>query len=116
CSGIHRAPAGPPGPRLYTVGDLVRYLPTGELDYLGRLDHQVKVRGFRIELGEIEATLTRHPEVREAAVLATEDLLGGNRLIAYVETERELPTADLRAHLKQSLPDYMVPSLFLQLR
>jgi amino acid adenylation domain-containing protein len=109
-------PYGLPGSRLYTVGDLVRYLPTGELDYLGRLDHQVKVRGFRVELGEIEATLTRHPEVREAAVLAAADLLGGTRLIAWVETERDLPAADLRAHLKQNLPDYMVPSLFLQLR
>jgi amino acid adenylation domain-containing protein len=109
-------PYGPPGSRLYTVGDLVRVLPTGELDYLGRLDHQVKVRGFRIELGEIESSLTRHSEVREAAVLATEDLLGGNRLIAYVETGRDLPAGDLRAHLKQSLPDYMVPSLFIQLR
>jgi amino acid adenylation domain-containing protein len=108
-------PYGPPGSRMYRVGDLVRYRPTGELDFLGRLDHQVKVRGFRIELGEIESALTRHGEVREAAVLALPDLLGGNRLVAYVEAERELPAERLRAHLKQSLPDYMVPSLFVRL-
>ncbi len=109
-------PYGPPGSRLYTVGDLVRYLPTGELDFLGRLDHQVKVRGYRIELGEIESALTRHPEIREAAVLAAPDPLAGNRLVAYVEAERDLAAGDLRAYLKQSLPDYMVPSAFVPLR
>ena len=97
------------------MGDLVRYLPTGELDFLGRLDHQVKVRGFRIELGEIESALTRHPEVQDAAVLALPDLLGGNRLIAYVATEAELPASELRAFLKAGLPDYMVPSVFVPL-
>ncbi|HEV2852268.1 MAG TPA: amino acid adenylation domain-containing protein [Thermoanaerobaculia bacterium] len=110
-------PYGPPGSRLYRVGDLVRYLPSGELDYLGRLDHQVKVRGFRIELGEIESALTRHPEVREAAVLAAPDVLGGGtRLIAYVETEGDLPSGELREFLRISLPDYMVPSSFVTLR
>ncbi|HSG39393.1 MAG TPA: amino acid adenylation domain-containing protein, partial [Thermoanaerobaculia bacterium] len=109
-------PYGPPGSRLYQVGDLVRYLPTGELDFLGRLDHQVKVRGFRIELGEIESSLTRHEEIREAAVLAMPDVLGGNRLVAYIETERDLPAGDLRAFLKASLPEYMVPSVFAQMR
>ena len=114
-------PYGPPGSRLYAVGDLVRYLPTGELDFLGRLDHQVKVRGFRIELGEIESALTRHDRVREAAVLAVADAVGGNRLIAYVatmeavETERDLPAGGLRSFLKASLPDYMVPSEFVLL-
>jgi amino acid adenylation domain-containing protein len=109
-------PYGPPGSRLYRVGDLVRYLPTGELDFLGRLDHQVKVRGYRVELGEIESALTRHGEVREAAVLALPDAIGGNRLIAYLETERDLPPGELRAFLKASLPDYMVPSAFVPLR
>ncbi|HEY9419885.1 MAG TPA: amino acid adenylation domain-containing protein, partial [Thermoanaerobaculia bacterium] len=109
-------PYGPPGSRLYQVGDLVRYLPTGELDFLGRLDHQVKVRGFRIELGEIESSLTRHEEIREAAVLALPDVLGGNRLVAYIETERDLSASDLRAFLKASLPEYMVPSVFVQMR
>ncbi len=109
-------PYGPPGSRLYQVGDLVRYLPTGELDFLGRLDTQVKVRGFRIELGEIESALTRHPEVWEAAVLAMPDEVGGNRLIAYVESARDLTARELRSFLKQSLPDYMVPSVFVPLR
>ena len=110
-------PYGPAGSRLYAVGDLVRYLPSGELDFLGRLDHQVKVRGFRIELGEIESALTRHPEVREAAVLAAPDKAagGGDRLIAYVATESELPAGELRAFLKASLPDYMVPSAIVRL-
>src|SRR5436305_845184 len=84
------SPYGPAGSRLYRVGDLVRYLPTGELDFLGRLDHQVKVRGYRVELGEIESALTRSPEVREAAVVALPDAVGGNRLVAYLETERDL--------------------------
>ncbi|HSU82742.1 MAG TPA: amino acid adenylation domain-containing protein, partial [Thermoanaerobaculia bacterium] len=109
-------PYGAPGSRLYTVGDLVRYLPAGELDYLGRLDHQVKVRGFRIELGEIEAALAWHGLVREAAVLATPDPLSGNRLVAYVETGGDLSETALRAHLKESLPGYMIPSSFVLLR
>jgi amino acid adenylation domain-containing protein len=109
-------PYGPPGSRLYQVGDLVRYLPTGELDFLGRLDTQVKVRGFRIELGEIESALTRHPEVREAAVLAMPEEAGGNRLVAYVESARDLAAGELRSLLKQSLPEYMVPSAFVLLR
>ncbi|MEO6193015.1 MAG: amino acid adenylation domain-containing protein [Thermoanaerobaculia bacterium] len=109
-------PYGPPGSRLYRVGDLVRYLPTGELDFLGRLDHQVKVRGYRIELGEIESALTRHPEVREAAVLAMPEDGGGTRLIAYVETARDLTAGELRSFLKAGLPDYMVPSGFVPLR
>ncbi|HEY0558373.1 MAG TPA: amino acid adenylation domain-containing protein, partial [Thermoanaerobaculia bacterium] len=109
-------PYGPPGSRLYAVGDLVRYLPTGELDFLGRLDHQVKVRGYRVELGEIESALARHPEIQDAAVLAAPEEGGGNRLIAWVEAARDLPPSELRAFLKSSLPDYMVPSAFLTLR
>jgi amino acid adenylation domain-containing protein len=109
-------PYGPSGSRLYVVGDLVRYLPTGELDFLGRLDHQVKVRGYRVELGEIESALARHPEVQDAAVLAAPEEGGGNRLIAWVEAARDLPPGELRAFLKASLPDYMVPSAFLTLR
>ena len=109
-------PYGPSGSRLYRVGDLARYLPTGELDFLGRLDTQVKVRGFRIELGEIESALTRYPEVWEAAVLAVPDATGGTRLIAYVGSARDFTAGELRSHLKQSLPEYMVPSVFVPLR
>ena len=109
-------PFGPPGSRLFRVGDRVRILPSGELDYLGRLDQQVKVRGFRIELGEIESALACHLEVREAAVLAASDRQGGSRLIAYLETESDLPPGELRAFLKLSLPDHMVPGAFVPLR
>ncbi|HEY0079207.1 MAG TPA: amino acid adenylation domain-containing protein [Pyrinomonadaceae bacterium] len=104
------------GARLYRTGDLARYLPDGNLEFLGRNDAQVKVRGYRIELGEIEAGLTRHPEVREAVVLAREDVLGETRLVAYVVAERQdLQGHELRAYLKEHLPDYMIPSVFMML-
>lgn len=101
------------GARMYRTGDLARYRPDGSVDFLGRIDHQVKIRGFRVELGEIESLLTGHAGVAEAVVLAREDQPGDVRLVAYV-TER--PGAgrglveDLRAALKQQLPDYMVPA------
>jgi amino acid adenylation domain-containing protein len=106
-----------PAARLYKTGDLARYLPDGALEYLGRLDHQVKVRGFRIELGEIEAALVDQPSVREAVVLVREDAPGDRRLVAYVVGDGS-PAPDaaaLRAHLAARLPDYMVPSAVIWL-
>jgi amino acid adenylation domain-containing protein len=105
-----------PGARLYRTGDQVRYAPDGAIEYLGRIDDQVKVRGYRIELGEIEATLAVHPTVREAVVVAREDTPGDKRLVAYVVMqEQSAPTHELRAYLREKLPDYMVPAVFVPL-
>ena len=108
-----------PGARMYKSGDLARYLPDGNIEYLGRIDDQVKIRGFRIELGEIEAALAALPEVRDVVVLAREDNPGDKRLVAYLVAREAgvLPqSAELREHLKQSLPDYMVPAHFVTLQ
>ncbi|KFE71961.1 hybrid non-ribosomal peptide synthetase/type I polyketide synthase [Hyalangium minutum] len=106
-----------PGARLYKTGDLVRYLPGGLLDFLGRIDHQVKVRGFRIELGEIEAVLDDHPAVRQAVVAAR--VLGSNdkQLVAYVVPQTSPPPSitELREYLARKLPSYMVPAFFVML-
>ncbi|WP_054467261.1 phosphopantetheine-binding protein [Planktothricoides sp. SR001] len=106
-----------PGSRLYKTGDLARYLPDGNIEFLGRIDNQVKIRGFRIELGEIEAALLQHPNIEESLVLAREDIPGDKRLVAYiVPTQEEVPTLDsLRHFLKQKLPNYMVPAAFVVL-
>ncbi|MEW5928457.1 MAG: amino acid adenylation domain-containing protein, partial [Gemmatimonadota bacterium] len=100
--------AGEAGARLYRSGDLARRLPGGELEYLGRIDEQVKVRGFRIELGEIEAALCRHPGVLEAVVLAREDRPGEKRLVGYAVGEG-VSAEEVREHLRRALPEYMVP-------
>ncbi|MEO5730391.1 MAG: amino acid adenylation domain-containing protein, partial [Byssovorax sp.] len=106
-----------PGARLYRVGDLARWLPDGSLEFLGRVDHQVKIRGFRIELGEVEAALSRHPAVRACVAVAREDVPGNKRLVVYAALEegRELSATELREHLQQSLPAYMLPSAFVVL-
>src|SRR5678815_978336 len=102
-----------PGARLYRTGDVVRYRADGTLEFLGRADHQVKVRGFRIELGEIEAVLAGHPSVAEAVVVAREDRPGDRSLAGYLRAAGAAPTgAELRAFLKERLPDYMVPGTF----
>jgi amino acid adenylation domain-containing protein len=145
----HGAPSGTgthaqraPGARLYCTGDLARYLPDGRIEYLGRIDYQVKVRGYRIELGEIEAVLRRHPGVSGAVALARQDVPGDTRLVAYVvenkeqrnkeqrnkertdkranepgnNEEQSLNAQELRGFLREHLPDYMVPSAFVTLQ
>ena len=103
-----------PGARLYKTGDLARYLPDGNIEFLGRVDHQVKIRGFRVELGEIETSLTAHPAIHEAVVVVREDVSGNKRLAAYIISDREekLSISGLRDFLKKQLPDYMVPAIF----
>jgi len=110
-----------PGSRMYRTGDLARYLTDGNIEYLGRVDDQVKVHGYRIEPGEIEAALTAMSGVREAVVVAREDHPGNKRLVAYMVMDEALghggedALAGLRSTLRQSLPDYMVPSHFMVL-
>lgn len=105
------------GARLYKTGDLVRYLPDGNIQFLGRTDEQVKSRGFRIEIDEIETVLSQHPEVKETAIAAREDVPGDKRLVAYVVARQQsTPTnSDLRRFLSQKLPPYMIPAVFVQI-
>lgn len=105
------------GARLYRTGDQARYLPSGEIEFLGRIDEQVKLRGFRVEVREVEATLLQHPAVREAAVIIWEDTPGDKRLIAYLVTRKNLIPIlnEIRAFLSNKLPSYMLPSRFIML-
>jgi acyl carrier protein len=107
-----------PGARLYRTGDLVRYLGDGNIDFLKRMDHQVKIRGFRIEPAEIEAVLQEYPEVRESLVVTREDTPGDKRLVAYVVADPEdkvTLVAELRSWLRERLPEYFMPALFVVL-
>ena len=116
-------PFGKPGSRFYKTGDLARYLPDGNIEFLGRIDHQVKVRGYRIELGEIETHLRDHLAVKEAVAIVRQDQAANHQIIAYVvmkEDATQLATPDpaeinqqLRNHLKQRVPDYMLPALIV---
>ena len=105
------------GARMYRTGDQVRWLPDGTLEFLGRLDDQVKLRGFRIELGEIEAALAGHPAVSRCAATVHQDSPGDKRLVAYWlgRTDAAANSGDLREYLRARLPDYMVPAAFVQL-
>jgi acyl carrier protein len=106
-----------PGARLYRTGDLGRYLPDGQIEFLGRVDNQVKVRGFRIELGDVESALRQHPHLEDVVVVARDDNAESKRLVAYVVADRETkPTvSELRSFLGERLPDYMIPSAFVML-
>ncbi|HEY9430810.1 MAG TPA: amino acid adenylation domain-containing protein, partial [Blastocatellia bacterium] len=107
--------------RMYKTGDLGRYLPDGNIEYLGRNDFQVKIRGFRIEIGEVETRLAQHPAIREAVVLAREDVSGALRLVAYYtrttaeDSAVKVDAESLRAHLLAALPEYMVPAAYIAL-
>ena len=105
--------------RLYKTGDLVRYLSGGNIEFLGRVDHQIKIRGYRVELGEIEAAIKLHPAVQQALVVVREDTPGVKRLVAYVVPQPAQETsqlvAQLRSQLKEGLPDYMIPAAFVLL-
>ena len=103
--------------RLYKTGDLARYLPNGEIEYISRIDHQVKVRGFRIELGEIETVISQHSAVRETVVVVREDSAGSQQLVAYTVLQREqtLTITELHRFLESKLPNYMMPTAFVML-
>ncbi|MBD2529847.1 amino acid adenylation domain-containing protein [Nostoc flagelliforme FACHB-838] len=102
--------------KLYKSGDLARYLPNGDIEYLGRIDHQVKIRGFRIEIGEIKAAIHQHPEIRETIVIVREDIRDDKRLVAYIVPQStNISVLELRNFLKAKLVDYMIPSAFVVL-
>jgi amino acid adenylation domain-containing protein len=105
-----------PGARLYRTGDLARQLPDGQLEFLGRMDDQIKIRGYRVEPEEIVSALSRHPGLRASAVVAREDQPGAYRLVAYVvpQGDADLTVAGLRDLLRGSLPDYMIPAAFVR--
>ncbi len=104
-----------PSARMYKTGDLARYLPSGDIEFVGRRDNQVKIRGFRVEAGEIESVLAKHPGVNEVAVVLREDMTGSKRLVGYVVRNQQGTTSEneLRQHVKKHLPEYMVPSEFV---
>ena len=103
------------GERLYKTGDIVKYLPDGNIEFIGRADSQVKIRGFRIEPGEVESVLNGHPEVENAVVVVREDVPGERQLVAYLVLRAHGRAADWRSFLKGKLPVYMIPTAFVEL-
>lgn len=114
-SAAKPCPRASAGSRLYKTGDLARYLPDGNIEFLGRVDNQVKIRGFRIELDEIEKLLIQHPDVKQVAVIAREDIPGDKRLVAYIVLNQkpEAIIATFKRFLEEKLPNYMVPGVFV---
>jgi amino acid adenylation domain-containing protein len=112
---IYHSFDGKPEERLYKTGDLARYLPDGNIEFLGRTDNQVKVRGYRIELGEIESVLKQHPAVEQSVVLVRKDNPGDQRLVAYVVSKQQSPptVSELCSFMRKKLSEYMVPSVFI---
>jgi len=109
--------ADTPGAKMFKTGDLARYLSSGEIEFRGRMDSQVKVRGYRVELGEIEHSLNRHPEIQHAIAIVREDEENDVRVVAYLlyRDKKGPGNSELRDYLKQKLPDYMIPSSFVKL-
>jgi len=114
---IYHSFNGEPVRHLYKTGDLGRYLPDGNIEFLGRMDHQVKIRGYRIEPGEIETVLGQHSWVQSSAVMVREDTSGDKRLVAYVvaQPQASFDASEMRKYLKQKLPEYMIPSALVAL-
>jgi len=104
-----------PGELMYRTGDLSRWLPNGDIEYIGRIDNQVKLRGFRIELGEIENQLLKNEEIKETVVVDREDKQGNKYLCAYIVSGKEMTISELRGCLSKKLPDYMIPAYFMQI-
>jgi amino acid adenylation domain-containing protein/non-ribosomal peptide synthase protein (TIGR01720 family) len=104
-----------PGERMYLTGDLARWLPDGNIEYLGRIDHQVKIRGFRIELGEIENRLQSHEAIKEAVVVTKEGKDGSKYLCGYIIAQEELNVTEIKAYLAKELPEYMIPTYIIQM-
>lgn len=106
-----------PGERLYRTGDLVRHLPDGNIEFLGRIDHQIKIRGFRIELEEIEKVLEQHPKIQDVLVLVREHAAGDARLLAYLipKADENPEVPEIQEHLREKLPEYMIPSALILL-
>ena len=107
--------SGVSGARMYRSGDLAQHLGSGEIEYVGRVDEQVKVRGYRVELGEIEAVIGEQAGVREAVVVQRDDEAGGKRLVAYVVSDGQFKSSEMREQLQIRLPEYMVPAVFVRL-